>query len=301
MKFQEIAISKIKSRPLRHDADEKGLLKSSIAKVGLLQPVVVAKENGGYRCIAGAGRLAALKASGVLKTTVRVADYDVDSDEAKLAHIDENFVRLSLTKSEQNEAVVQRKAILERIDPESVPKRGRPKSNRTRGRINSAPGADLAKSANSAKSTAEALGISERTVRERVRRDKVAPEVKKAMADGKLGLKQVDAIAQLPIEKQVELLPKLEGATKRETEREVKLAKIASDSEKEAMRAVGDAIARLNKASEQVLQAMSTIETALGVLKGVDIRGFEVAAAAKNVEMIVKAAPRFIATVRGRR
>lgn len=85
------------------DAESIAQLAASIQLQGLLQPLVVAAEEGGYRLIAGHRRLAALHLNGQLSTDANVLNVEVAAmPELQLA---ENIQREALTLGDTADAV----------------------------------------------------------------------------------------------------------------------------------------------------------------------------------------------------
>lgn len=160
MKIKEIKISK--NRRLVNDESVTELV-SSIREVGLLNPIIIDEKN---RLIAGMHRLQALKSLGfdkLKKNQYRIVS--LKSIKAELAEIDENLVRCQLDWKEEALVLSRRKEIYEELYPET--KRG---GDRTK-----------AKSCQSeivsfCKDTADKMGLSERTVRQKVEIAKIISE-----------------------------------------------------------------------------------------------------------------------------
>jgi ParB family transcriptional regulator, chromosome partitioning protein len=86
-------------------------LKESIKANGLLNPITI-DRNGNL--IAGLHRLTACKLLGLEKIECNIVTYE-DAIQARLAEIDENFVRNELSHLERSELVKEREQILERL------------------------------------------------------------------------------------------------------------------------------------------------------------------------------------------
>lgn len=99
----EIALAQIQPNPKqpRTDIDEDGIaeLADSIAKVGLLQPIIVRPYGEGYQIIAGERRWRAAKAAGLEKVPVRMLAVD-DTSSLEIALI-ENLQREDLNSIEE--------------------------------------------------------------------------------------------------------------------------------------------------------------------------------------------------------
>jgi ParB/RepB/Spo0J family partition protein len=109
MEIQNIAINAIRDSQLkvRNEEDPAGLteLAASIAKVGLLQPIVVEKSNdGGYTMIAGRRRLHACMLAGWTEIPANVY---LEGNDADLMQIVENLQRENVSPLEQYEAFMQ--------------------------------------------------------------------------------------------------------------------------------------------------------------------------------------------------
>jgi hypothetical protein len=153
------------------NADAVSGLVDSIGTVGLINPIRVRVVGKGWEVIAGAHRLEACKALGLVDIECDV----VDDDElhAELAMIDENLCRAELTPSDRASQTARRKAIYLELHPETG--HGKATGN---------------KDANLAPfhvETAKATGQSERTVqRDTERGEKILPEVMEMIRGTKL-------------------------------------------------------------------------------------------------------------------
>lgn len=98
----KIAIEKIKINPVqprkRFSEQELGELKDSIKQYGIIQPLIVSKQNGEYELIAGERRLRASKLIGLKEVPVIVRDVD-DQEKLEVALI-ENIQRENLNPIE---------------------------------------------------------------------------------------------------------------------------------------------------------------------------------------------------------
>lgn len=169
----DIPIEKISRRADARsiNADAVSGLVDSIGTVGLINPIRVRVAGEGWEVIAGAHRLEACKALGLVDIECDVVD---DDDlHAELAMIDENLCRAELTPSDRASQTARRKAIYLELHPET----GHGKSTAN-------------KDANLAPfhvETAKATGQSERTVqRDTERGEKILPEVMEMIRGTKL-------------------------------------------------------------------------------------------------------------------
>ncbi len=92
-------------RQPRHRFDDTGLdeLAKSIRRTGILQPVLVTKEGGRFRIVAGERRVRAARLAGLSEVPVIVRDGVTDRDQLLLALV-ENIQRRDLTALEEAEA-----------------------------------------------------------------------------------------------------------------------------------------------------------------------------------------------------
>jgi ParB family chromosome partitioning protein len=92
-------------RQPRHRFDDAGLeeLSKSIRRTGVLQPVLVTKEGGRFRIVAGERRVRAARLAGLTEMPVIVREGVTDRDHLLLALI-ENVQRRDLTALEEAEA-----------------------------------------------------------------------------------------------------------------------------------------------------------------------------------------------------
>jgi DNA modification methylase len=98
------------------DGDINGLAQD-INQLGLLQPIVVRKKNGGYELIAGARRTAACKQLG--KNIVATVVEPKSEIEALKMQMSENLNRKELDRYELTLGFAQMKAVYERLHPET--------------------------------------------------------------------------------------------------------------------------------------------------------------------------------------
>ena len=113
----EIPIGNIKLPDAKRGVDDEkvGQIGGSISQVGLLNPLTVRSDT--MELIAGRHRYHAVVELGWKK--VPCALLNVDDDHASLARIDENLVRSELTAAERAQWIAERKAIYERLFPQT--------------------------------------------------------------------------------------------------------------------------------------------------------------------------------------
>lgn len=176
----QIAIDRIQVNPGRREAlpDAVRELADSISAVGLLNPITVDRDN---TLIAGLHRLEAAKLLGWTEIECHVSS--LEGLQAELAEIDENFVRTDLEVMEFGKLLLRRKEIYEMLHPET--KSGISQANamnRAQGKNVSERGAATSKSF--ARDTADKLGISPRSVEEKIQiaRD-ITPRAQKIIQD----------------------------------------------------------------------------------------------------------------------
>lgn len=157
------------------NADAVTGLVDSIGTVGLINPIRVRVAGEGWEVIAGAHRLEACKALGLVDIECDVVD---DDDlHAELAMIDENLCRAELTPSDRASQTARRKAIYIELNPATANGVNQHSSLRQVGEPSERFTAD----------TAKATGQSERTVqRDAERGEKILPEVMEMIRGTKL-------------------------------------------------------------------------------------------------------------------
>lgn len=201
----------VKNPYLRLDTDIEKLAQS-IKTVGLIHPLVVNKND---QLIAGGRRYSALKFLG--ETEAPVHRIDKDAREQELISIDENLVRLDLTKVEMEHALRRAKDLYEDLYPDA------PKINldveekevETEG---------LRKSFLTM--AAEKTGLSAKVIKAAIARDERSSEVvKKARSQGNVSASQVGEMIKLSEDDQNQLLPHVQGKTVKEIRSIVKEAR----------------------------------------------------------------------------
>ena len=195
----KILISDISVNPGRREArlDHIKELAQSIANVGLINPITVDKA---HSLIAGLPRLEAVKALGW--TDVECTVSSLEGLAAELAEIDENFVRNDLSPVEYGDLLLRRKEIYDALHPETK-NGGDKKSQEIRTRKARSDSFDPFVA-----DTAKKLGISRRTVEERIQTAKnLTPEVKEIIKgmDAPIPKKTALKISRLNPEQQKEV------------------------------------------------------------------------------------------------
>lgn len=159
-------------------------LADSITQVGLLNPITITPE---HTLIAGNHRLEAVKLLGWTEIECTVSD--VSGLRAKLAEIDENFVRKNLSLIEFGDLLLRRKEIYEELHPETKNGGDHCSEESRSAKCTSA----------SAKSfvddTAEKLGVNPSTVRRQVQTAKnLTPKAKEIIRHSDTDITKTDAL-----------------------------------------------------------------------------------------------------------
>jgi ParB family transcriptional regulator, chromosome partitioning protein len=204
--FSEIELSRItvpprRLRELRPQTVD--VLAESIGRQGLLQPIRVQVTKDGYRLIAGWHRLEAVRKLGHATILAGVVK-DIDADQAQLAEIDENLIRAELSPAERAAHVAARKAVYERLHPETKHGGDRKSESRSQNANLKSFVAD----------TAKKTGKHHATVARDVKRGKDIPDVA-ALAGTSLdkGV-ELDALAKLSEDEQIELAERAKAGEK---------------------------------------------------------------------------------------
>ncbi|MBF2009390.1 MAG: ParB N-terminal domain-containing protein [Chlorogloeopsis fritschii C42_A2020_084] len=227
-----IAINKIKigvnRRPLNGEKVKE--LKESIQAMGLLNPITV---DGDYKLIAGLHRLTACQMLGLEEIECNVVNYE-DTEQARLAEIDENLIRNELEPLERHELWLEREQILQKLGL-----RAKPGDNQhtLKGSAMVAP------PPKTTKEMAKNAGFSERTLQQGLQIAKgIHPEVKqliKGTAIAKSTTVQLEiaraAAQERAVAEQAEKASELAKAMgkQQEAEKQAKLAEQARTKQKE--------------------------------------------------------------------
>lgn len=159
------------------NADYVALLAASMAETGQHTPVDVgpADAEGRHPLIAGAHRHAAALQAGLPTLLARV--FTGSADEAQLLEIDENLMRHELNELDRAVFLAQRKAIYERLFPETK-RGGKRHGGQTEENFRLIP-----RQESFAAATAARLGISDRQVRTYLARARIATRVPELRED----------------------------------------------------------------------------------------------------------------------
>jgi len=196
-------IDEIIVREGRRDADNTKVteLAESISKIGLLNPVTIAKEN---VLVAGLHRLMAAKRLGWTEIDVNVVD--VDGLYAELAEIDENLIRNELHYMDRGKQLLRRKEIYEELYPET--KQG----NSQAIGMNRAIGNNVSEiiSPTFVEDVADKLNVSKRTIETELQIAKnILPEVQEVIKEKDIPKTQALKIARMEPEQQVKVAQKI--------------------------------------------------------------------------------------------
>jgi ParB/RepB/Spo0J family partition protein len=117
--FATIKINEIylKDRKRQEDSEKIKELSESISRIGLLNPISVSKDSGGYRLIAGLHRLSACKS--LNWTEIPACVMELSGANSELAEIDENLIRCELHYLDRAEMLKRRQEIYEELYPSS--------------------------------------------------------------------------------------------------------------------------------------------------------------------------------------
>lgn len=217
MEQKEIKITdiKVENRIREANSEKVAELAESINEIGLLNPIIVDKDN---KLIAGLHRLEAFKLLGK-DTILAMIDEEESSLKKELKEIDENLIRAELHYTERGDLLVRRKEIYEELYPET--KQG------------GAPGAGQGKGSKPVleenfknflpktfvEDTATKLGITRSPIQKEIQISKqVIPEVKKKLKDYDIGKGTALQFTGIDEEEQKEIIDKAERAKKSKKE-----------------------------------------------------------------------------------
>ena len=118
--FATIKINEIYLKDRKRQADSEKIkeLSESIKTIGLLNPISVSKDSGGYRLIAGLHRLSACKSLNWQEIPACVME--LSGANSELAEIDENLIRCELHYIDRAELLKRRQEIYEELYPETT-------------------------------------------------------------------------------------------------------------------------------------------------------------------------------------
>lgn len=155
------------------DPDWVALIAASMAERGQDTPVQVRRTEQGFRLVAGAHRMAALREAGIPNALATVVE--ADEDEARLIEIDENLMRRELSELDRASFLLERQAIYERLNPAT--KHGGDRKGDQVAKVG-----DLILPPRFTAETAGRIGFSERTVQRLLTRAKRLAEVRQQLA-----------------------------------------------------------------------------------------------------------------------
>lgn len=115
--YEEVKVDAIRINEGRRALDSENLkiITKSIADRGLIQPIVLYKENDTYHLLAGAHRLQAMKDLKMEKIGARVYDYMLNPYELKAIEIYENLHRKNLNDMERIQQTSELHSLMQRI------------------------------------------------------------------------------------------------------------------------------------------------------------------------------------------
>jgi ParB-like chromosome segregation protein Spo0J len=235
-----IGVAKPRLRALREETVDA--LVQSMAVQGQLQPIVVRPDNGGgWRLVIGLHRVEAAKKLNWGEINCTVFD-DMDADHAELAEIDENLIRADLTPAEESVHIGRRKAIYEKVHPETMHGAVGRRGKRSQNAISSEPADAFIDD------TAKKTGKHRATIARKAARAKkvsVLPDIVGTSLDKGA---EIDALAKLPVEKQQILAEAAKrGEQVSAVARDDNLKRLKINDETEAMELM-TVIARLRRA-----------------------------------------------------
>ncbi|MDD0852355.1 ParB N-terminal domain-containing protein [Halobacteriovorax sp. GB3] len=187
-------------------------LKDSIEAVGLINPLIINKDN---LLLAGGRRYTALKELGWTEVPVRQVDEGKLKEE--LISIDENLVRKNLEDLELEHSLCRGKQIYEELYPETKeeitledikPKPPKKKLNEEELKEELDEAFGELKKKTFVQDIAHKTGLSETAIKKAILRDSAASdEVKTARMSGEIGASHVNELIKLEKETQEQILP----------------------------------------------------------------------------------------------
>lgn len=165
----EVGAIRLTDRLRKVDPDWAAAIAVSMDKMGLQQPILVAKQSDHYKLVAGAHRLAAAKQLKWPKITALVVDGT--NLELRLHEIDENLLRRELSELDRAAFLLERKAVWEQLHPETA-----------QGKAGAAARWMQATNLSFASDAAEKLRLSVRSVQRAIKRMKIDAGVRSEIA-----------------------------------------------------------------------------------------------------------------------
>lgn len=183
IRLDEIVVGQ---RLRKTDPDWIDAIAVSMEKIGLQQPILVAKAGEKIKLVAGAHRLAAAKKLKWEKIAALVVDGT--NLELRLHEIDENLLRRELSELDRASFLLERKAVWEQLHPETA-----------KGKAGAAARWMQATGVSFASDVAEKLKLSVRSVQRAIARMKIAPDVRAVIANTWIAdhASTLDALARL--------------------------------------------------------------------------------------------------------
>ena len=172
-------------------------LVASFAEIGLVNSITVRPKKSGFALVAGRHRLEAAKRCGWKSIRCTIVD-GADADKAELIEIDENLVRAALSPAERAAHVARRKALYEKIHPQTT-------TGKAPGKAGGGKKAKNAKLASFVEATAKATGQSKRKVARDATRGKRVAVLSEIVGTSLDKGAELDAIAKLSEPEQREL------------------------------------------------------------------------------------------------
>jgi ParB family chromosome partitioning protein len=191
----------------------------SFSEVGQITPVeVVSKNDGSYRLVAGAHRIAAAKQCGWAE--IEAITFTDDLDDERLREIDENLARVELSPFDQANFLAERREIWER--KYGVVKRGGDK----RSKVPDDPLIEAVKRKGFFADTAERFGVNQKIIKRALtRRAHITPALWQALkaTDAAKNAAMLDKVRKLNVDEQGVVLMTLQerGCTVGEAVRQV--------------------------------------------------------------------------------
>ncbi len=210
---------KLSSEYLRLNTDVESL-KTSISKIGLINPLTINLDN---ELLAGARRYQALKDLGFEDVPVHIVDRQ--ALEQELISIDENLVRTPLDKLELEKCLNRGREIYEQLNPTASKVEIEIKDLSTEEKKIEKEKEEQDTDSFAA-ITAEKTGLSKSIIKSAIKRDALASDtVKKARSMGTINASQTNEIIKLDKEVQDRILPIISTKTVKEAKKIIEAAK----------------------------------------------------------------------------
>jgi ParB family chromosome partitioning protein len=191
-------------RPLQPEKVDQ--IAESITQQDLIHPIKLRARRDRCELLAGWHRLEAVRKLGHTKIRAEVVEGLTD-DQAKLIEIDENLMRAELTPAERAAHIAKRKAIYERMHPET-------KQGGAPGKAGGGKEAKAANLAGFAEATAKATGQSQRKVERDAKRGKDIPDVASLAGTSLDKGEELDALTKLPEAERDDIIKRAQAGEK---------------------------------------------------------------------------------------